>query len=117
EISVTYGVEVSGRIIVENVDAPPPALPARPALITVEATASGTRIQSAQAVVPVGSTFKFPLLAGAYQWTVRNVPEGYKVRAVTAGSTDLLATPYTIVPGEAPRTIVVTLVPSGLHNG
>jgi len=119
EIPLEFGVETSGHIEVEAENNAIAAPPAGAALMTLEASvnAGGRASLAGQALAPAGGSFGFPLLAGNYQITVRNVPEGHKVKSVTAGAIDLLTTPYTVSPGEAAKDIQVTLTPSGLRNG
>ncbi len=119
EIPIAFGVEVSGHVSMETGSSLPAASPAGSALLTIEASASpnGRPLRIAQALTPIGGSFGFPLPAGNYQIDVRNVPEGYKIKSITGGGRDLLASRYEIAAGQPARDIQITLTPSGLRNG
>jgi hypothetical protein len=59
-------------------------------------------------IVVNGSPFTAELPPGAYTVSVTNLPEGYSVRSITDGTSDLLRQPVHIAPNTALR-ITVTL--------
>jgi len=59
-------------------------------------------------IVVNGSPFTAELPPGAYTVSVTNLPEGYSVRSITDGTSDLLRQPVHVAPNTALR-ITVTL--------
>jgi TonB family protein len=94
EIVVPYSV--AGKVVVEN-GGPLPKLSL--------SFGSGTREIP---LLPAGA-FNVYLTEGEYRFAVSNLPPGYSVKSMTAGSADILANPLKLTAGSPPAPVLVTL--------
>jgi len=73
------------------------------------ASFKGTGPQTPAATPGPNGEFRTPVPEGDYRISWGGLPQGYFLKSITAGSTDLLANPLTVVAGRPPISIVVTL--------
>jgi hypothetical protein len=99
EIPVPAGARVVGGVALVYQTGPRPA---RPGPITLVAERDGSRTH-----IPIAEQNNFwgALPPGAYRLTVDGLPSGYTVRALTAGTVNLLEQPF-VVPGDRPAELL-----------
>jgi hypothetical protein len=110
DVTITMPQEryVTGRIIIEGSDAPPPT-------IAADARSADGRVVAAtkpQAYdgVNSGQFFIFRLRSGEYSISLRSIPAGYQLKSLTYGTVDLLKQPLKL-DGPAGWDIVARLIP------
>lgn len=99
EIEVPYNV--AGNVVVEN-GGPLPNLS-----LSLASTKPGAEPQN-MTLSPAGA-FSSQLTPGDYRFAVSGIPAGYSLKAVTAGTLDLIANPLKVVAGTPPAAINVML--------
>jgi hypothetical protein len=99
---------VTGRVVIEGSNAPPPG-------VSAEARSADGRILSATTPsayegTNTGQFFVFRLRSGEYTISLRSIPAGYQLKSLSYGTVDLLKQPLK-VDGTAGWDIVARLVP------
>jgi len=110
DVTITMPQEryVTGRVVLEGSDAPPPA-------VAAEARSADGRLISATTPAAYNGTnsgqfFVFRLRSGEYTISLRSIPAGYQLKSLSYGSVDLLKQPLKL-DGTAGWDIVARLVP------
>ena len=97
-------IQVAGNVRVVDIEGKP--YPFRPS-ISIIFRHSSTAISSVS--VSADGTFAMPLAESRYVTTVGNLPEGYSVKSISAGTLNLLESPLVVEGRKAPDNIEVVL--------
>jgi len=102
EVPVTPTTLIGGRLVVE--DGGP-----RPRFQISFAPFKGTGPQTPAATPGPNGEFRTQAAEGDYRISWTAFPQGYFLKSITSGSTDLLTNPFTVVAGKASPPITMTL--------
>ena len=105
QIVIVPTVEITGAITIEG-DAPRPRLNLQFAPFKGNTALPGASPQN-------DGTFRVPLPEGDYRVSWSNLPVGYEIKSVMAGSVDLLTTPLKVTTGSPPSPLKVVLAVQG----
>ena len=78
-----------------------------PASLTLQVERAGSILRN-NVRIGADGRFTVPLQPGESRFSISGLPEGYSVRSMTSGTTDLLSTPVLVQPGMSEIVIVVS---------
>ena len=104
ELRIPWTAEVSGRVVVEGGDPVPN--------FQISFAGGGTRQASSyfsgQPNQP-NQTFRATLAEGFYAVTASGIPQGFYIKSITSGTTNLLSDPFRLSRTSSPAEIIITL--------